>query len=61
MPIRWLGLGRALARQVRGTMSCSRKVDGDVLIDDRLFAPAFGTGSGPRFITPIIVNDNLLT
>lgn len=49
---------RSLARQVRE--SGIRKVEGDVLIDDRLFAPSFGSGSGPKIVTPIMVNDNLL-
>jgi D-alanyl-D-alanine carboxypeptidase/D-alanyl-D-alanine-endopeptidase (penicillin-binding protein 4) len=49
---------RALARQVRD--SGIRKVNGDVLIDDRLFAPTLGSGSGPKIVTPIMVNDNLL-
>ncbi|HEY7428937.1 MAG TPA: D-alanyl-D-alanine carboxypeptidase/D-alanyl-D-alanine-endopeptidase [Gemmataceae bacterium] len=49
---------RALARQVRD--SGIRKVEGDVLIDDRLFALSFGSGSGPKIVTPIVVNDNLL-
>jgi D-alanyl-D-alanine carboxypeptidase/D-alanyl-D-alanine-endopeptidase (penicillin-binding protein 4) len=53
-----LGGLRALARQVRD--SGIREVEGDVLIDDRLYPPSFGTGSGPRLITPIMVNDNLL-
>ena len=37
-----------------------RRVDGDVLVDDRLFARARGSGSGPDTLTPIIVNDNLV-
>jgi D-alanyl-D-alanine carboxypeptidase/D-alanyl-D-alanine-endopeptidase (penicillin-binding protein 4) len=49
---------RALAEQVR--QSGIRKVEGDVLIDGRMFAPALGSGSGPKLITPIMVNDNLL-
>jgi serine-type D-Ala-D-Ala carboxypeptidase/endopeptidase (penicillin-binding protein 4) len=49
---------RALAQQVR--KSGIRTVEGDVLIDDRLFAPSFGSGSGPKIITPIMVNDNLI-
>ena len=32
----------------------------DVLIDDRLFEKAEGTGSGPGRLTPIYVNDNLI-
>lgn len=49
---------RALARQVRE--SGIREIEGEVLIDDRLFAPAFGSGSGPKIVTPIIVNDNVV-
>ncbi len=37
-----------------------KSIDGDVLIDDRLFDPAEATGSGPRRVTPILVNDNLV-
>jgi D-alanyl-D-alanine carboxypeptidase/D-alanyl-D-alanine-endopeptidase (penicillin-binding protein 4) len=37
-----------------------RRITGDVLIDDRLFASATGSGSGPSLITPIIVNDNVV-
>lgn len=37
-----------------------RRVRGDVLIDDRLFEHATGTGSGPSLLTPIIINDNLI-
>lgn len=37
-----------------------RRVRGDVLIDDRLFDKAEGTGSGPRQITPIMINDNVI-
>ncbi len=49
---------RELARQVK--KSGVHKVEGDVLIDDRLYAPAFSSGSGPKIITPIMVNDNLV-
>ena len=31
-----------------------------MLIDDRLFERAEGTGSGPSQLTPIVINDNLL-
>jgi serine-type D-Ala-D-Ala carboxypeptidase/endopeptidase (penicillin-binding protein 4) len=31
----------------------------DVLVDDRLFDPAEGSGSGPTRITPIVVNDDV--
>lgn len=35
-------------------------VRGEVVIDDRLFAKSEGSGSGPRHLTPIVVNDNVL-
>lgn len=34
------------------------EVTGEVLIDDRLFARASSTGSGPDAITPMFINDN---
>lgn len=37
-----------------------RDVRGQVLVDDRLFVHAVGSGSGPDQITPILVNDNVL-
>lgn len=37
-----------------------RRVNGDVLIDDRLFQHTEGSGSGPQVVTPIMVNDNVL-
>lgn len=37
-----------------------KRVTGDVLIDNRLFTPATGSGSGPSLITPMIVNDNVV-
>jgi serine-type D-Ala-D-Ala carboxypeptidase/endopeptidase (penicillin-binding protein 4) len=47
-----------LARQVKE--SGVRQIDGDVLIDDRLFAKSHGSGSGPDVVTPILVNDNVV-
>lgn len=47
-----------LARQVAATGI--KRIRGDVLIDDRLFDKALGTGSGPARLTPIMVNDNLM-
>lgn len=47
-----------LARQVAA--AGITRIGGDVLIDDRLFEPARGTGSGPSRLTPIMVNDNLI-
>lgn len=49
---------RALARQVAQAGIC--RVAGEVLIDDRLFDEAEGSGSGPRRLTPIVVNDNVI-
>jgi serine-type D-Ala-D-Ala carboxypeptidase/endopeptidase (penicillin-binding protein 4) len=66
----WLGTGAeltegdplagltALARQVRE--AGIRRVEGDVLIDDRLFPRARGSGSGPDVLSPVVVNDNTL-
>jgi D-alanyl-D-alanine carboxypeptidase/D-alanyl-D-alanine-endopeptidase (penicillin-binding protein 4) len=47
-----------LAREVKA--AGIREVAGDVIVDDRLFAPATSTGSGPRRISPIVVNDNVI-
>lgn len=47
-----------LARQVKE--SGVKQIDGDVLIDDRLFARARGSGSGPDAISPVVVNDNVV-
>ena len=47
-----------LAKQVKA--AGIQSIAGEVLIDDRLFAAAQGTGSGPSSISPIILNDNML-
>jgi D-alanyl-D-alanine carboxypeptidase/D-alanyl-D-alanine-endopeptidase (penicillin-binding protein 4) len=47
----------ALAKQVKD--AGIRQVN-DVLIDDRLFPAARGTGSGPDQLVPTIVNDNVI-
>lgn len=47
-----------LARQVAA--AGIKRVRGEVLIDERLFDKAEGTGSGPSRLTPIMVNDNLI-
>jgi D-alanyl-D-alanine carboxypeptidase/D-alanyl-D-alanine-endopeptidase (penicillin-binding protein 4) len=47
-----------LARQVAA--AGVRRVHGDLLIDDRLFEKAEGTGSGPSQLTPIVINDNVI-
>jgi D-alanyl-D-alanine carboxypeptidase/D-alanyl-D-alanine-endopeptidase (penicillin-binding protein 4) len=47
-----------LARQV--AKAGIKTIRGDVILDDRLFDAAQGTGSGPQRLSPIMVNDNLL-
>lgn len=47
-----------LAKQVKA--AGITQIDGDVLIDDRMFARTRGTGSGPDAVSPIVVNDNLV-
>lgn len=47
-----------LARQVK--KAGISRIDGDVLIDDRLFDRAKGSGSGPDIVTPILINDNIV-
>lgn len=47
-----------LAKQVKA--AGITQIDGEVLIDDRLFARARGSGSGPDAVSPIMVNDNVL-
>ncbi len=37
-----------------------RAISGDVVIDDRLFAPAQSTGSGPSHVSSIVINDNVI-
>lgn len=37
-----------------------KAVAGDVIVDDRLFESAESTGSGPRAVSPINVNDNVV-
>src|SRR5207249_418223 len=49
---------KELARQTAA--AGIKHVQGDVVIDDRLFEPAVGSGSGPQRITPIKVNDNVI-
>ena len=47
-----------LARE--GQAGGIREIAGDVIVDERLFAPAQSTGSGPRHISSIVINDNLI-
>ena len=47
-----------LAREVHA--AGIQAVTGDVIIDDRLFESTESTGSGPRRVSPIVINDNVL-
>jgi D-alanyl-D-alanine carboxypeptidase/D-alanyl-D-alanine-endopeptidase (penicillin-binding protein 4) len=47
-----------LAKQVKARGIA--RITGDVLIDGRLFPTSVGSGSGPRLVSPIIVNDNVI-
>ncbi len=47
-----------LAREAQA--SGIREVTGEVIVDDRFFAHASTTGSGPRRASPIVINDNVL-
>lgn len=49
---------KTLAKQIKD--AGTRQIDGDVLIDDRLFARARGSGSGPDILSPMVINDNLV-
>lgn len=49
---------KSLAKQVAA--AGIRQVEGDVLIDDRLFPRTRGSGSGPEWLSPIVVNDNVV-
>lgn len=48
----------ALARQVKE--AGITRIDGDVIVDNRLFARTVSSGSGPDAVTPIMVNDNIV-
>ena len=47
-----------LAKQIKA--GGITQIDGDVLVDDRLFARIRGSGSGPDAVSPIVVNDNVV-
>jgi D-alanyl-D-alanine carboxypeptidase/D-alanyl-D-alanine-endopeptidase (penicillin-binding protein 4) len=49
---------KALAQQIAA--AGIRQVQGNVLIDERLFDRGRGSGSGPSILTPIVVNDNVV-
>ncbi|AMV40623.1 D-alanyl-D-alanine carboxypeptidase/D-alanyl-D-alanine-endopeptidase [Planctomyces sp. SH-PL62] len=47
-----------LARETRA--AGIKKIDGEVIVDARLFERAPSSGSGPRLVSPIMINDNLI-
>jgi D-alanyl-D-alanine carboxypeptidase/D-alanyl-D-alanine-endopeptidase (penicillin-binding protein 4) len=49
---------KELAKKVKG--AGITKVTGEVLVDDRLFNTSEGSGSGPRVVSPMLANDNLI-
>jgi D-alanyl-D-alanine carboxypeptidase/D-alanyl-D-alanine-endopeptidase (penicillin-binding protein 4) len=49
---------KELAKQIAA--AGVKRIDGEVLIDDRLFERSHGSGSGPDHLTPIVVNDNVV-
>src|SRR5262249_40898912 len=48
----------SLAREVKS--AGVTRVSGDVIVDDRLFEAAASSGSGPKQVSPIVVNDNVV-
>ena len=48
----------ALAKQIAA--AGVKQIRGEVYIDDRLFETAESTGSGPKRVTPIMINDNVV-
>jgi D-alanyl-D-alanine carboxypeptidase/D-alanyl-D-alanine-endopeptidase (penicillin-binding protein 4) len=48
----------ALAKQIKEFGIT--QVDGEILIDDRMFARTRGSGSGPDTVSSIVVNDNVI-
>jgi serine-type D-Ala-D-Ala carboxypeptidase/endopeptidase (penicillin-binding protein 4) len=49
---------RDLAKQIKA--KGINHITGEIVIDDRLFDPARSSGSGPKTVSPIIVNDNII-
>lgn len=47
-----------IAREVKA--AGITEITGDVVVDDRLFSAANSTGSGPRIVSPIVINDNVI-
>jgi D-alanyl-D-alanine carboxypeptidase/D-alanyl-D-alanine-endopeptidase (penicillin-binding protein 4) len=53
-----LGALKDLARQIAA--AGVKQVRGEITVDDRLYDHAESTGSGPRRLSPIMLNDNLM-
>ena len=53
-----LGALNELAKQIKD--AGIKQIDGEILVDDRYFDRARGSGSGPDAVSPIMVNDNLI-
>jgi len=47
-----------IAREVKA--AGISEITGEVIVDDRLFAPSPSSGSGPRIVSPIVINDNVI-
>jgi D-alanyl-D-alanine carboxypeptidase/D-alanyl-D-alanine-endopeptidase (penicillin-binding protein 4) len=47
-----------IAREVKA--AGISEITGEVIVDDRLFAPSQSSGSGPRIVSPIVINDNVI-
>jgi serine-type D-Ala-D-Ala carboxypeptidase/endopeptidase (penicillin-binding protein 4) len=47
-----------IAREVKA--AGISEITGEVIVDDRLFAPSPSSGSGPRMVSPIVINDNVI-
>ena len=53
-----VGALNSLAKQIKDAGIA--QVDGEILVDDRLFTRTRGSGSGPDAVSPIVVNDNVI-
>jgi D-alanyl-D-alanine carboxypeptidase/D-alanyl-D-alanine-endopeptidase (penicillin-binding protein 4) len=53
-----LGALDDLAKQIKA--AGVTQIDGEVLVDDRLFARTRGSGSGPDAVSPMLLNDNVI-
>jgi D-alanyl-D-alanine carboxypeptidase/D-alanyl-D-alanine-endopeptidase (penicillin-binding protein 4) len=47
-----------IARDVKG--AGINEITGEVIVDDRLFVASPSSGSGPRTVSPIVINDNVI-